>query len=59
MNFDTPLDFLPFLMWLLAFGFFSISIVRTLKSQPEDEMIPHQGEEKTSIGLLQRVHQNN
>lgn len=59
MNFDTSLDFLPFLMWLLAFGFFSTSIVRTLKSQPEDEMISHQGEEKTSIGLLQRINQKN
>ena len=59
MNFDTSLDFIPFFMWVLTIGFISASIVRTLKVQPEDEINLTQGEEKPSMGLLQRVNQNN
>ncbi len=59
MNFDTSLDFIPFLTWLLAIGFISTSLVRTLKFQPEDEMIPDQLEKKPAIGLLQRINQKN
>ena len=57
MNFDTLLDFIPFLLWLLAIGFISTSIVRTLKGQPEEEIIPTQLEKKPTIGLLQRINQ--
>ena len=57
MNFDTSLDFIPFLTWLLAIGFISTSLVRTLKFQPEDERIPDQLEKKPAIGLLQRINQ--
>ncbi len=57
MNFDTSLDFIPFLTWLLAIGFISTSLVRTLKFQPEDERIPEQLEKKPAIGLLQRINQ--
>lgn len=59
MNFDTSLDFIPFFMWVLTIGFISASIVRTLKVQPDDEINLTQGEEKPSMGLLQRVNQNN
>ncbi|MDG1557492.1 MAG: hypothetical protein P8Q98_06795 [Candidatus Poseidoniaceae archaeon] len=59
MNFDTPLDFIPFVMWVLTIGFISASIVRTLRAQPEDEINLTQGEEKPSMGLLQRINQNN
>ena len=59
MNFDTSLDFIPFLTWLLAIGFISTSLVRTLKFQPEDERIPEQLEKKPAIGLLQRINQKN
>lgn len=59
MNFDTSFDFIPFFMWVLTIGFISASIVRTLKVQPDDEINLTQGEEKPSMGLLQRVNQNN
>ena len=59
MNFDTSLDFIPFLMWVLTIGFISISIVKTLKAQPEDEINLTQWEGKSSMGLLQRINQNN
>jgi len=57
MNFDTLLDFIPFMLWLLAIGFISISIVRTLKGQPEQEITPAQLDKKPTIGLLQRINQ--
>lgn len=59
MNFDTSFDFIPFFMWVLTIGFISASIVRTLKVQPDDEINLTQGKEKPSMGLLQRVNQNN
>ena len=57
MNFDTLLDLIPFTMWLLAIGFISTTIVRTLKGHPEEEIIPTQFEKKPTIGLLQRINQ--
>ena len=57
MNFDTLLDFIPFMMWLLAIGFIYTSIVGIIKGQPEEEIIPTQLEKKPTIGLLQRINQ--
>ena len=62
MNFDTLLDFIPFMMWLLAIGFIYASIAGIIKGQPEQEKEKGitdltQQEKKPTIGLLQRINQ--
>jgi hypothetical protein len=72
MNFDTLLDFIPFMLWLLAIGFIATAIVRTLKGKaPEQEKQNNeknnekskqktdltQPEKKPTVGLLQRINQ--
>jgi len=61
MNFDTLLDFIPFMMWLLAIGFIATAIVRTLKGkapeQEEQKTDLTQPEKKPTVGLLERINQ--
>ena len=58
-NFDTPLDLIPFLLWVTVFGaLFSVlfTTYRELGQEEEDLLVIHQVEQKPikTGGLLQR-----
>ena len=55
MNFDTPLDLIPFLMWATSILFIAASFVMMLRDEDEYEL--EEIEEESNLGLLQRMEQ--
>ena len=58
MNFDTPLDLIPFLMWSITLIFITTSFVMMNSDQSEDdesEIEEVEVEKDESMGLLQRL----
>ena len=57
MNFDTPLDVLPFFLWLGVFGALFASLMMTFRSSEDEEeevVVMHEIEPEQKGGLLQR-----
>ena len=57
MNFDTPLDVLPFFLWLGVFGALFASLMMTFRSSEDEEeevVVMHEIEPEQTGGLLQR-----
>ena len=57
MNFDTPLDLIPFLMWATSILFIAASFVMMLRDEDEYEFELEEIEEESNLGLLQRMEQ--
>ena len=57
MNFDTPLDLIPFLMWATSILFISASFVMMLRDEDEYDFELEEIEEEENLGLLQRMEQ--
>ena len=57
MNFDTPLDLIPFLMWATSILFVAASFVMMLRDEDEYEFELEEIEEESNLGLLQRMEQ--
>jgi hypothetical protein len=57
MNFDTFLDVIPLVMWLVGILFSTIPFVMNLKGMVVSEDEVYEIEEKPTIGLLERAQQ--